>query len=319
MLKRKRGQLPWYMSLKIEKPQCWHSLHSREDFPVSSPHSSLHSYIFVYSSKMSSNLRFTESWLKCVYFLHKRVCLEQNEYTIFEETWNDVNGVSLLEWLPAGVYLKFWCIMKWACMQPSNLEFFPSGEKIHVERCGNDLTGEITVVTFDLLPFPKVCENVMWIKSPLKEKHTFIWCKKKAIWFHVLCSSLFRHILKPCVVIKKQLRPSSFSIELLYHLDDNYILHFWTYNKNFNLAGFNLVPEDSIKSGSNPILSVVLRGSPTSLAIFQMIPGCFGSVSPGFDFLIFLPFCYLCPVLSFLSQWFFSLISPTLVAHGCCV
>lgn len=117
MLKRKRGQLPWYMSLKIEKPQCWHSLHSREDFPVSSPHSSLHSYIFVYSSQMSSNLRFTESLLKCVYVLHKRVCLEQNGYTIFEETCNDVNGGSLLEWLPAGVYLKFWCIMKWAGSQ----------------------------------------------------------------------------------------------------------------------------------------------------------------------------------------------------------
>lgn len=47
-------------------------------------------------------------------------------------------------------------------LQPSTLEFFPTGEKVYTERWGNDLTAKITVgCKFDILPILKVCENVM--------------------------------------------------------------------------------------------------------------------------------------------------------------
>ena len=32
-------------------------------------------------------------------------------------------------------------------LQPSSLESFPTGEKIHIERWGNDLTAEIMVIS----------------------------------------------------------------------------------------------------------------------------------------------------------------------------
>ena len=53
--------------------------------PVSSSHSFPPLYLFVYCSQISSHLRFTEPLFKCVYILHMTVCLEQSEYTIFEE------------------------------------------------------------------------------------------------------------------------------------------------------------------------------------------------------------------------------------------
>ena len=177
MLKSKSGQLPWYVPLKIEKPRWWHALQSKEGFPL------VHLTLFLlhicsFTVQISSHLRFTEPLFKCVYVLHMTVCLEQSEYTIFEEIWNDVNPFwSFLVWVPAAVHLRFWCIMYYyeVSLQPSTLEFFPTGEKMHTERWGNDLTAEITVgCTFDVLPFLKVCENVMWIKSPLKEKHTYL-------------------------------------------------------------------------------------------------------------------------------------------------
>lgn len=47
-------------------------------------------------------------------------------------------------------------------LQPSTLEFFPTSEKVHTERWGNDLTAKITVgCKFVVLPVLKVCENVM--------------------------------------------------------------------------------------------------------------------------------------------------------------
>lgn len=39
--------------------------------------------------------------------------------------------------------------------QPSSLESFPTGEKIHIVRWGNDLTADITVVSSTYSYFPR--------------------------------------------------------------------------------------------------------------------------------------------------------------------
>ena len=79
---------------------------SIKDVPVQSAPSSLHSHALVYRSRIVSDLRCTESLLKSAYLLYKRVRIEQNEYTSFEDIGDDENDRSLLEWLAAGIRLR---------------------------------------------------------------------------------------------------------------------------------------------------------------------------------------------------------------------
>ena len=70
-------------------------------------HLTFHSHVFIYCSQVFSDLRFTDSLLKRIYLFHKKVYLEKNEDTVFEEICNGGKGQSLLEWLTGGVYLRF--------------------------------------------------------------------------------------------------------------------------------------------------------------------------------------------------------------------
>ena len=135
----------------------------------------------LFSSFIYICLRFTDFLKSKIYRIFIKMCLFFTQKRLPWTKWvhNFGRDLKWCEWrVPSGM-APCWSISEVlmcyeVSLQPSRLEFFPTGEKIHIERWGNDLTAEITVVKFDLLPCPKVCENVMWIKSPLKEKHTHL-------------------------------------------------------------------------------------------------------------------------------------------------
>lgn len=122
--------------------------------------------------------------------------------------------------------------------QPNSLESFPTGEKIHIERRGNDLIAEIMVESSPYSCSPRYAKMWCELNHSERKKNTHIYLRQ-AIWIYMLCNSLFRHILKPCSKLRK-CKQVLFPLSFLYNLGNNCIIHFWIYNKNCNLAGFSL-------------------------------------------------------------------------------
>lgn len=172
-----------------------------------------------------------------------------------------------------------------------------------MERWGNNLTADITVVS-STYSYSSRHAKMPCELNDLKGKraHTFVWGKKEvqeSICSATHCLDIFwSHVESEEKAAKtKFFFHKAFStiwtIILLFIFELIIKIATWLVFQN---------PEDSVKTGSSSVLSAMR--SPTFFAVYQLISGCCGSVHSGFDFLIFLSFYYLCPVLSSPSQWF---------------